>query len=105
MKVSASRARIPLPAEDALERLGSRISRARRARLLTQADLASKSGLSLSTMAAIEAGSPTVQIGFYLSVLFALDALQGLDLVATLKEDETTLERLSNDLLPKRVRR
>ena len=105
MKVSASRARIPLPAEDVLERLGSRISRARRARLLTQADLASKSGLGLSTMAAIEAGSPTVQIGFYASVLFALDALEGLDLVATLQEDKTTLDRLSNDLLPKRVRR
>jgi transcriptional regulator with XRE-family HTH domain len=104
MKVSASRALLPLPAEDALARLGGRINQARRARLLTQADLASKSGVSLSTMAAIESGSPTVQIGFYLGVLFALDALDGLDRLMALADDEATLSRLG-DSLPKRVRR
>jgi len=86
-------------------RLGARINRARRARMLTQADLASKSGVSLSTMAAIEAGSPTVQIGFYLCVLFALDALDGLDRVARLADDAAVVDRLSADLLPKRVRK
>lgn len=96
---------LPLPAEDALERLGVRISRARRARMLTQADLASKSGLSLSTMSAIEAGAPTVQIGFYLGVLFALDALDGIDKVLVLADDPLTVNRLSEDLLPRRVRR
>ena len=78
---------LPLLAEDALRRLGLRINRARRARVLTQADLAFKSGLSLSTMAAIESGSPTVQMGVYLSVLFTLDALEGLDKVAVLADD------------------
>src|SRR5690349_13111391 len=101
MKTSASRAMLPLPAEDALRRLGLRINRARRARVLTQADLASKSGLSLSTMAAIESGSPTVQMGFYLSVLFALDALEGLDKVAVLADDPAVVDRLSEDLLPR----
>ena len=95
---------LPLPAEDALSRLGGRINRARRARYLTQADLASKSGLSLSTMAAIESGSPTVQVGFYFSVLFALDALEGIEKVAVLADDAATVARLSDDL-PKRVRR
>ena len=104
MKTSASRAILPLPAEDALLRLGGRISQARRARYLTQADLASKSAVSLSTMAAIESGSPTVQIGFYLGVLFALDALDGLEKVAVLAEDAATVNRLSENL-PKRVRR
>lgn len=94
-----------LPAEDALLRLGTRINRARRARMLTQADLASKSGLSLSTLAAIESGSPTVQIGFYLGVLHALDALGGLEQVAHLSDDEVAQHRLADDLLPKRVRR
>ena len=96
---------LPLPAEDALLRLGGRISRARRARMLTQSDLASKSGVSLSTLAAIESGSPTVQVGFYLGVLFALDVLDGLDKVAVLADDATLVNRLSEDLLPKRVRR
>ncbi len=96
---------LALPAEDALLRLGGRINRARRARMLTQSDLASKSGASLSTLAAIESGSPTVQIGFYLGVLFALDALDGLDKVAVLADDPALVSRLSEDLLPKRVRR
>jgi len=56
-------------------------------------------------MAAIESGSPTVQIGFYLGVLFALDALDGLDKVAVLADDPAAVERLSEDLLPRRVRR
>lgn len=104
MKTSASLAMLPLPAEDALQRLGARISSARRARYLTQSDMASKAGVSLSTMAAIETGTPTVQIGFYLGVLFALDALDGLDKVAVLADDEETLSRLSESL-PKRVRK
>ena len=104
MKTS-SRSTLPLPAEDALLRLGGRINRTRRARMLTQADLASKSGISLSTMSAIEAGSPTVQMGFYLGVLFALVALNGLDKVAVLADDAEAVNRLSEDLLPRRVRR
>lgn len=95
---------LPLPAEDALMRLGGRINRARRARMLTQADLAAKSGVSLSTLSAIESGSPTVQMGFYLGVLFALDVLDGLDKVAVLADDPALVNRLSEDLLPKRVR-
>ncbi len=96
---------LPLPAEDALVRLGGRINRARRARMLTQSDLASKSGVSLSTLSAIESGSPTVQMGFYLGVLFALDVLDGLDKVAVLADDPALVNRLSEDLLPRRVRR
>jgi transcriptional regulator with XRE-family HTH domain len=96
---------LPLPAEDALLRLGGRINRARRARMLTQSDLASKSGVSLSTLSAIESGSPTVQMGFYLGVLFALDVLDGLDKVAVLADDPAIVNRLSEVLLPRRVRK
>src|SRR5438552_1735086 len=102
MKTSASRAMLPLPAEDALLRLGTRINRARRARYMTQADLASKSGVSLSTIAAIESGAPTVQMGFYLCALFAVDSLAGLEKVAAISDDEAMVNRLSGDLLPKR---
>lgn len=86
-------------------RLGRRISGLRRSRLLTQADLAAKADVSLSTLAAIAAVSPTVQIGFYLGTLFALDALDGPARVAVLADDAATVNRLSEDLLPKRVRR
>lgn len=105
MKISASRASISLPAEDALRRLGERISLARRARYLTQADLASKAGVSLSTMAAIESGAPTVQIGFYANALYAVDLLAGLDRVAMVSEDEVMVHRVGVDLMPKRVRK
>lgn len=104
MKKSASRSSLPPPAEDALARLGGRISTLRRARFLTQSDLAAKAGTSLSTLAAIEDGEPTVQIGFYLTALWALDSLAGLDRVATLADDESMVERLV-EALPKRVRR
>ena len=46
-------------------------------------------------MAAIESGSPTVQVGFYLCVLFALDALEGLEKLAVLADDAATVDRLS----------
>jgi hypothetical protein len=67
--------------------------------------LASKSGVSLSTLSAIESGSPTVQMGFYLGVLFALDLLGGLDKVAVLADDPAIVNRLSEVLLPRRVRK
>jgi transcriptional regulator with XRE-family HTH domain len=95
---------LPLPAEDALQRLGARISVARRARYLTQSDLAAKSGVSLTTMAAIESGVPTVQMGFYLGVLFALVSLDGLERVVAIADDEATMSRLTENL-PSRVRR
>lgn len=96
---------LPPAAEDALIRLGARISQARRARRLTQADMAAKAGLSVSTLLAIEAGAPTVQVGFYLAALFTVDALAGLDQVAVLAHDPAAIDQLGNRLLPKRVRK
>lgn len=105
MKKSASRASLHPAAEDALTRLGARINLARRARRLTQADMAAKAGISVSTLLAIEAGAPTVQIGFYLSALVAVDALSGLDQVAVLAHDPAAVDQLGTELLPRRVRR
>jgi transcriptional regulator with XRE-family HTH domain len=78
MKRSASPHLLPLAAEELLRTLGDRISLARRARRLTQPDLAAKVGVGLSTMRQIESGAPTVQIGFYITALWALDLLQEL---------------------------
>ena len=78
MKTSASLHLLSLDAEDLLRHLGQRISLARRARHLTQPDLAVKTGVGLSTITQIEKGAPTVQIGFYINALWALDLLREL---------------------------
>lgn len=94
-----------MPAMDALVRLGRRINLRRRAIFLTQADLASKARISLSTLSAIEAGAPTVQIGFYMTVLYALDVHESVEGVAALDSSPDVIDRLAEDFLPKRVRR
>lgn len=82
--------------------LGRRVWAARSARGLTQPDLAAKAGIGLNTMVAIEKGSPTVQIGFWLNVLWALDLLEGFGELAQLgrSQDAALLE----ERLPRRVR-
>lgn len=105
MKKSASRSFLHPAAADALARFGARISLARRARRLTQADMAAKAGISVSTLLAIEAGAPTVQMGFYLAALVAVDALQGMDQVAVLAHDPAAVDQLGGQLLPRRVRK
>jgi transcriptional regulator with XRE-family HTH domain len=69
---------LPLPAEELLRVLGERVILARRARKVTQSDLAAQVGVGLSTLRLIESGAPTVQIGFYVMTLWALDLLDEL---------------------------
>ena len=77
MKISSSQQTLPFEAEDVLRVLAFRVRVARRARGLTQLDLAVKAGISPSRLVAIEKGAPNVQMGYWLSVLWALDLLQG----------------------------
>jgi transcriptional regulator with XRE-family HTH domain len=74
------------PLDDAsaqsLVRLGSRIRIARLRRKLRQEDLARQIGKTRATVIAIEQGSPTTEIGAYVSALWALGLLRELDLVA-----------------------
>ena len=102
MKTSASARPLPYVVEDALSALGRRISIARRAKLLTQPDLAEKAGISLSTLTSIEKGAPTVQIGFTLSVLWALGLEGTFDFFSTVGADDE-LTSLMADTLPKRI--
>ena len=102
MKTSASARPLPFVVEDALTALGRRISVARRARLMSQPDLAEKAGISLSTLAAIEKGAPTVQIGFTLTVLWALGLEGTFEFFSTVGADEE-LTSLMEDTLPKRI--
>lgn len=70
---------LPRSISDALEALGERIALTRRYRNLTQVDLARQVGIGLSTLVAIERGQTTVQIGFWLRTLQALDLLEHFD--------------------------
>lgn len=104
MKTSASLSHLPFEAEDMLQILAGRIRVARRARRLTQADLAAKAGISMTTMLSIEKGAPTVQMGYWLAVLWALDLLQGLSMqVAQLGREEADVALLESHL-PRRIR-
>ncbi|MFJ5296429.1 helix-turn-helix domain-containing protein [Pseudomonas sp. RC10] len=57
-----------------IERLGHQIESMRKARGLTQLQLAAQSGLTRQKLAEIEKGSPTVSMKFYASALAALGA-------------------------------
>lgn len=94
---------IPSDVFDSLESLSDRMAVARKVRHLTQADLASIAGISRSTITEIEKGSPYVSIGNYLSVLWALNMLDEIDLIAR-HEDDLDGQRLLLDSLPKRVK-
>lgn len=72
MKRSSTSEPLPFVIEDSLTALGRRISLVRRAKGITQSDLAAQAGISLSTMLSIEKGAATVQIGFVLKTLWAL---------------------------------
>ncbi|MBU6512480.1 MAG: helix-turn-helix transcriptional regulator [Betaproteobacteria bacterium] len=104
MKKSAATHTLPFEAEDLLRELSGRIRVARRAQGLTQADLAARAGVGTQTMYAVEKGAPTVQMGYWLSVLWALGVLGELhSAVSQLGRSEGDLALLES-LLPKRVR-
>ena len=103
MKTSASMHLLPFQVEDFLKDLGVRISKTRRARGLTQPDLAAKAGFGMNTMVAIEKGAPTVQFGFWLSTLWALDLLEGFGDLTQLGRDAGN-SALLEEHLPLRVR-
>lgn len=57
-----------------IERLGKQIEEMRKARGLTQVQLAAQSGLTRQKLAEIEKGSPSVSMNFYAKALAALGA-------------------------------
>lgn len=61
---------------------GRRLRDARRRRKLRQVDLAERTGLSRSTLEAIERGSPDTSIGAYARVLWVMGLDGELDVVA-----------------------
>lgn len=69
------------PASARLVDLGAKISLLRRAKNITQAALASSAGIGVSTLAAMERGSASVQIGYVFAVLEHLAPDPGLELL------------------------
>lgn len=88
----------------AADRIGDALSEWRRAQRLTQAELAQRAHTSISTIAKIESGNPTVSMSTILSVVHTLGLLdrvvEGFD---PLRSDFGAA--LITDELPKRVRR
>lgn len=79
----------PLLLEQQLARLGKRVALARRAREMTQDEMAFQAGVSISTIAALERGHPGVAIGSFLKVLKVLDLLDQLDDLVHPQRDKT----------------
>ena len=95
--------RIPPSAAAAVRRLGESIQLARRRRRFRQRDLAARMGVSVTTLRALEAGSPGVSIGNVAMALLALGNLHMLDELSDVGRDDIGLfEDLES--LPKRVR-
>lgn len=95
--------RISPSAAAAVRRLGESIQLARRRRRVRQRDLAARMGVSVSTLRALEAGSPGVSIGNVAMALLALGNLALLDELSDAGRDDIGLfEDMA--ALPKRVR-
>ena len=88
---------------DRIRALGKRTKQARINRKWRQLDLVSRSGLSRSTIEAIELGAPTTSISCYFHVLWIMGLDRELDLIADPGLDREGLS-LSFSVAEKRVR-
>ena len=87
-----------------MEGLAERVRTMRKARGLTQPDLACKAGISTNTLVTMEKGGGSVQLGYWLKVLWALDVLGGFtDAVSRIGRGEADVALLESQL-PQRIR-
>ena len=94
---------LPIPAERALRKLGRDIRDARRRRRIPMQLLAERAGISRTTLAAMERGSPGVAIGSCAVVLYILGMLERVADLADVRHDDLGL-LLEEERLPLRVR-
>ncbi|ALM85820.1 helix-turn-helix domain-containing protein [Bordetella sp. N] len=99
----APRVALPRPVDRALHRLGQEISTARRARRLSQEDLAQRIGTSLSTVRRMEDGHPGTALHAFLRALHVLGRLADVVNVLATENDALGME-LMREQLPQRVR-
>lgn len=91
--VMATIAPTPIRVQRALQSLGERITTARHARELTQADLARLADVGISTVASIEAGHPGVSMGNFVKVLRGLDVLEQVDNWLDPRQDQAVIDQ------------
>lgn len=78
----------PYPVEQSLKRLGANLRTARLRRNLTIPDMAEKIGTGERAVADAEKGKPSTGIAVYAAMLWALDLLGQMDIVAAPERDE-----------------
>ena len=94
---------LPLPAERAIQKLGSDISLARRRRHFSQASLAERMGASLTTVRRMEKGDVRVPIHFFARALHVFGEIRALENLLDTTKDDIGLTLMDANL-PKRVR-
>jgi transcriptional regulator with XRE-family HTH domain len=94
----------PIPIQRVLRKLGTDLRDARRRRRIPMALLAERASISRSTLTQIEKGAPSVSLGNYAAVLFALGLIDQLSVLADVRNDVTGLA-LEEEQLPQRIRR
>jgi len=103
MRTSRSSIVLPLPVRRALRKLGHDLKDARRRRRIATAVLAERASVSRATLVKIEKGDPSVALGLYATVLFALNMAERLADLADVKNDAVGLQ-LEEEHLPQRIR-
>lgn len=94
---------MPLPVRRALRKLGQDLKDARRRRRVPTGVLAERASVSRATLVKIEKGDPSVALGLYATVLFALNLVDRLADVADVTHDAVGLQ-LEEEHLPQRIR-
>ena len=87
--------------EQALEKVGANIKRARLRRNIRAELLAERAGISVDTLTSIEKGVSTVSIGAYAAVLAVLEMDNDLEMIAL---DEEGKQRFKENNFKKRER-
>jgi transcriptional regulator with XRE-family HTH domain len=95
---------IPLPAAQALRKLGRDLALARRKRGISTADMAGRLFVSRDTLWRLERGDPTVSVGTLATAAFVLQLHDRLANLASPGSDELALS-LDERRLPQRIRR
>jgi len=98
--MATKRAPTPVLVQHKLIELGTRLSMARRARELSQIDLAHLADVGVSTVASLEAGYHGVSVGNLLKVLKALDVLDQVDAWLLPQMDDAIIDRGIRASLP-----
>jgi len=95
---------IPLPAVQALRKLGRDLALARRKRSISTSDMAARLFVSRDTLWRLERGDPAVALGTLATAVFVLRLHDRLANLAAPASDEIALS-LDERRLPQRIRR